>query len=401
MTQIMEAMRAFEPELIAIRHDIHRHPEVGFEETRTAALVAERLRAWGLHVTEGIARTGVVATLTGKRPGQRAIGLRADLDALHIPETPGRAYASTVPGKMHACGHDGHTTMLLGAARYLAENPDFGGTVVFIFQPAEEGLGGGREMVEGGLFDRFPVDAVYGMHNMPGIPVGAFRTRTGPFMAASDSWAVDFCGTGGHGGANAHLSTDPTLPMASFILALQTIVSRNVAAIDTAVVSVGSVMGGDPGSPNIIPARVSVTGTARSYKPETRDMMERRLAEIAHAQAVSFGCAAEVQYNRRYPPLITHAEQTAISVAAATALVGAGQVDADTPPVTGSEDFSFMLGARPGGFVFIGNGDANDGDGGDGEVHQLHTPGYDFNDDILALGAAYWVKLVEMELGPA
>jgi hippurate hydrolase len=398
MTQFLDAIKAFEPELIAIRHDIHRHPEVGFEETRTAALVAERLRAWGLDVTEGIARTGVVATLKGKRPGQRAIGLRADLDALHIPETPGRAYRSTVPGKMHACGHDGHTAMLLGAARYLAENPDFGGTVVFIFQPAEEGLGGGQEMVEQGLFDRFPVDAVYGMHNMPGIPVGAFRTRVGAFMAASDSWAVEFRGTGGHGGANAHLSTDPTLPLASFILALQTIVSRNVAAIDTAVVSVGSVMGGDPGSPNIIPSQVCVTGTARSYQPATRDLLERRLTEIAHAQAASFGCTAEIRYNRRYPPLITHAEQTAISVAAAAALVGAEHVDSDTPPVTGSEDFSFMLQARPGGFVFIGNGDAGDRNAGDGGIHQLHTPGYDFNDDILVLGSAYWVKLVEMEL---
>ncbi len=396
MTQLVDAIRAFKPELIAIRHDIHRHPEVGFEETRTAALVAERLRAWGLDVTEGIARTGVVATLKGRRAGQRSIGLRADLDALHIQEVPGRDHGSTVPGKMHACGHDGHTAMLLGAARYLAENPDFGGTVVFIFQPAEEGLGGGREMVEEGLFDRFPVDAVYGMHNMPGIPVGAFRTRTGAFLAASDSWAVDFRGTGGHGGAGAHLSTDPTLPMASFLLALQTIVSRNVAAMDTAVVSVGSVMGGDPGSPNIIPARVTVTGTARSYNPGTRDLMERRLSEIAHAQAASFGCTAEVRYDRRYPSLVTHAEQTAISVAAATALVGAGHVDPDTPPVTGSEDFSFMLEARPGGFVFIGNGDESDG-----EVHHVHTPGYDFNDDILALGTAYWVKLVEMEFRTA
>ena len=233
----MDAVRALEAELIAIRHDIHRHPEVGFEETRTAALVAGRLRAWGLEVTEGVARTGVVAVLRGRRPGQRSVGLRADLDALHIQEVPGRAHGSAVPGKMHACGHDGHTAMLLGAARHLSENPDFGGTVVFIFQPAEEGLGGGREMVEECLFERFPVDAVYGLHNMPGIPVGAFRTRTGAFLAASDSWAVDFHGTGGHGGAGAHLSTDATLPAASFILALQTVVSRNVPAGDTAVVS--------------------------------------------------------------------------------------------------------------------------------------------------------------------
>jgi hippurate hydrolase len=387
---LVERLKAYEPELTAIRQDIHRHPEVGFEETRTAALVAERLRAWGLDVTEGIAKTGVVATLKGTRPGQRGIGLRADLDALHIQEVPDRPHGSAIPGKMHACGHDGHTAMLLGAARYLSEHPgDFGGTVTFIFQPAEEGLGGGREMVNEGLFDRFPVDAVYGMHNMPGIPVGEFHTRTGPFLAASDSWSVTFGGTGGHGGAGAHLATDTTLAMAQFITALQTIVSRNVPAKETAVISVGSVAGGDPGSPNIIPTQVKVTGTARSYTPAIRDLLERRLTEIAHAQAAVFGCTADVMYQRRYPPLVTHAEQTAVSVAAASALVGADKVDSNAPAVTGAEDFSFMLNARPGSFVFIGNG-ANP---------PVHTPGYDFNDEILTLGVAYWVQLVRTELG--
>jgi hippurate hydrolase len=394
---LLAALKAYEPELIAIRRDIHRHPEVGFEENRTAALVADRLRAWGLDVTEGIAKTGVVATLKGRQAGQRAIGLRADLDALHIQEVPGRSYGSQVPGKMHACGHDGHTAMLLGAARYLAEHPDdFGGTVTFIFQPAEEGLGGGREMVAEGLFERFPMDAVYGMHNMPGIPAGEFRTRTGPFLAASDTWSVVFHGTGGHGGAGAHLATDATLPLAHFIMALQTIVSRNVAAIDTAVVSVGSVAGGDPGSPNIIPSQVTITGTARSYNPKVRDLIEKRLAEIADAQAAVFGCAADITYTRRYPPLITHAEETAVSVAAATALVGADNVETDCPPFTGSEDFAFMLQARPGSFIMIGNGAAEDG-----SVHHVHTPGYDFNDDILTLGSAYWVQLVRTELGGA
>ncbi len=389
-TDLLAALKAYEPELIAIRQDIHRHPEVGFEEIRTAALVAERLRAWGLDVTEGIAKTGVVATLKGRLPGQRAIGLRADLDALHIQETPGRAYASTVSGKMHACGHDGHTAMLLGAARYLVEHPgEFGGTVTFIFQPAEEGLGGGREMVAEGLFDRFPVDAVYGMHNMPGIPVGAFRTRTGPFLAASDTFAVVFSGTGGHGGAGAHLAPDAPLPLAHCIMALVPVVSRTVAAHEAAGVSLGCVAGGDAGSPNIIPSRVTITGTARSYNPKVRDLMEKRLTEIAHAQAAAFGCSAEVTYERRYPPLVTHAEPTAISVAAATALVGAGNVETDCPPFTGSEDFAFMLQTRPGGFIMIGNGAAKDG-----PVHHVHTPGYDFNDAILTLGAAYWVQLV-------
>jgi amidohydrolase len=388
-------LKAYEPELIAIRQDIHRHPEVGFEETRTAAVVAERLRAWGLDVTEGIAKTGVVATLKGHLPGQRAIGLRADLDALHIQEVTGRDHGSIVPGKMHACGHDGHTAMLLGAARYLAEHRDeFGGTVTFIFQPAEEGLGGGREMVAEGLFDRFPVDAVYGMHNMPGIPAGEFRTRTGAFLAASDTWTVVFKGTGGHGGAGAHLATDATLPLAHFIMALQTIVSRNVAAADTAVISVGSIAGGNAGSSNIMPARVTISGTARSYKPKVRDLMEKRLTELAHAQATAFDCTAEVLYERRYPPLITHAEPTAISVTATSALVGADKVETDCPPFTGSEDFSFMLQTRPGGFIMIGNGTAPDG-----SVHHVHTPDYDFNDQILTLGSAYWIQLVRTELG--
>ena len=390
---VRAALKLLEPELIAIRHDIHRHPETGFEEVRTAALVADRLRRWGLDVTEGVAKTGVVATLTGRRPGQGAIGLRADLDALNIQEVPGRPYGSTVAGKMHACGHDGHTAMLLGAARYLAENPDFAGTVVFIFQPAEEGLGGGRVMVEEGLFDRFPVDAVYGMHNMPGMPVGTFQTRAGPFMAASDTWSVVFRGTGGHGGAGAHLATDATVALAHFILAVQTIVSRNVPAVDTAVVSVGSIAGGDARSPNIMPAEITVAGTARSYRPAIRDLLESRLGALAQAQAAAFGCTAETIYTRRYPPLVTHAAQTDLAVAAAAALVGAANVDADALPSTGSEDFSFLLEARPGGFVFIGNGLAPDG-----SLHNLHTPGYDFNDAILTLGAAYWVELVRTQL---
>jgi amidohydrolase len=392
-TGILDGLKAYEPELIEIRRDIHRHPETGFEETRTAKLVADRLRSWGIDVVEGIAKTGVVGTLQGKRPGQRAIGLRADLDALHIREVEGRDHRSTVPGKMHACGHDGHTTMLLGAARWLAQNPDFGGRVHFIFQPAEEGLGGGRVMVEEGLFERFPVDAVYGMHNAPGLPVGSFATRKGAFMAASDSWTVTFHGTGGHGGAGAHLATDPTIVLAQFIMGAQTIVSRNVQAIETAVVSVGHVNGGDIGAPNIIPSEVVVSGTSRSYKPKVRDLLERRLTELAHATAAAYGCTAAVDYVRRYPPLVTHSEQTDISVAAAKALVGEGKVNGEIWQLTGSEDFSFMLEARPGGFVLIGNGIAPDG-----SFFDVHTPRYDFNDAILTLGAGYWVSLVQEEL---
>jgi amidohydrolase len=395
MTQstLSEELKRYEPDLIAIRHDIHRHPETGFEEVRTAKVVADRLREWGIDVTEGVARTGVVGTLRGKRPGQRAIGLRADLDALHIREVPGLDYASGTPGKMHACGHDGHTTMLLGAARYLAEHPDFGGVVHFIFQPAEEGLGGGQLMVEEGLFEQFPVEAVYGMHNAPGVPVGTFATRAGPFLAASDIWSVTFHGTGGHGGAGAHLATDPTIVVSHYMLALQTIIGRNVPAIDTAVISVGHVAGGDAGSPNVIPSEVVVSGTARSYKPAIRDLLEKRITELAHALAGAYGCTADVDYDRRFPPLVNHAEQTAATVAAARALVGVNKVEANAPLVTGSEDFAFMLEARPGSFIMIGNGV-----GSDGSFHNVHTPRYDFNDEILTLGAAYWVTLVQQEL---
>jgi amidohydrolase len=396
MTQspLSAELERYEPELIAIRHDIHRHPEVGFEETRTAKLVADRLRAWGIDVTEGVAKTGVVGALKGNRPGQRAIGLRADLDALHIREVPGREYGSEIPGKMHGCGHDGHTAMLLGAARYLAEHrDDFGGTVHFIFQPAEEGLGGGRLMVEEGLFDRFPVEAVYGMHNMPGRPVGTFATRPGSFLAASDSWTVRLKGTGGHGGAGAHLATDPTMPLAHLILGLQTTIGRNVPAIDTAVMSVGHVAGGDFRSPNIIPSEIVLRGTARSYKPAIRDLLEKRLRELAETFAAAYGCAADVDYERRYPPLKNHADQTSAAVAAARAVVGVDNVNPDAPLVTGSEDFAFMLEARPGCLIMIGNGVAPDG-----SFQNVHTPSYDFNDEILTLGAAYWVTLVEQEL---
>jgi amidohydrolase len=392
--EVLDALKAYEPELIEIRRDIHRHPETAFEETRTARVVADKLRGWGIGVAEGLAKTGVVGTVRGRRPGQRAIALRADLDALHIEEAQGRAHRSTVPGKMHACGHDGHTAMLLGAARYLAERRDFAGAVHFVFQPAEEGLGGGRVMVEEGLFERFPVDAVYGMHNSPGRPAGTFATRKGPFLAASDTWTATFLGTGGHGGAAAHLATDTTIVTAQFVMGVQTIVSRNVKATDTAVISVGHIAGGDFNSPAIIPARMVVRGTARSYAPEVRDLLEKRLGELARATAEAHGCTAEFDYHRRYPPLVNHAEQTDIAAAAARSLVGDDQVNADAPLMTSAEDFSFMLNARPGAFILIGAG-ANP----DGSFHDVHTPRYDFNDEILTLGAGYWVSLVQEELG--
>jgi hippurate hydrolase len=391
---VMETIKSFEPELVEIRREIHRHPEIGYEEVRTAKLVAEKLRGWGLEVEEGIGRTGVVGTLRGACAGNGAVGLRADLDALTIQEVPGRDHGSTVAGKMHACGHDGHTAMLLGAARYLSENRDFSGMVRFIFQPAEEGLAGARSMLEEGLFERFPVDAVYGMHNIPGMPVGTFATRPGPLMAAGDSWTATFSGTGGHGGGGAHLATDPTLAAAQFILAIQTIVSRNVPAVETAVVSVGHMRGGEFAAPNIIPNEVLVRGTARSYKPEIRDLLERRLTEIAAACGTVYGCEGKLDYFRRYPPLVNHAAETEVAASAARALVGEGAVTVETEPRMFSEDFAFLLQARPGAFIFIGNGV-----GPNGEAAQLHTSDYDFNDAILTLGASYWVNLVREALG--
>ncbi len=387
--RIRAEIAAEQDDLVALRRDIHAHPETGFEEKRTAALVAERLKAWGLEVEEGIAGTGVVGTLKGKRPGNRAIGLRADMDALHITETSGVPHASTHTGKMHACGHDGHTAMLLAAARHLAKDPDFAGTVHFIFQPAEEGLGGARVMIEEGLLDRFPIDAAYGMHNAPESEVGTFALRPGPMMAAADTWTATFTGTGGHGGAAAHLSTDPTIPAAHFVLAVQGIIGRSVAAIDTAVLSVGHIGAGDYNSPNIIPSKVVVRGTARSYRPEVRDILENRLKEVAAGCAATHNCGADLHYLRRYPPLINAATQTDIAVEVAAGLVGRANVDDDLPPRTGAEDFSFVLERVPGAMIFIGNGSPERG---------LHTPVYDFNDDILALGATYWAMLTRREL---
>jgi amidohydrolase len=299
---ILDGIRQYEPELVAIRQDIHRHPETRFEETRTAALVASKLREWGIAVEEGIGKTGVVGTLKGKRPGQRAVGLRADMDALFIEEENTFAHASTVPGKMHACGHDGHTTMLLGAARYLAENPDFAGTVHFIFQPAEEAGTGAAAMIADGLFDRFPVDAVYGMHNTPGMPVGQFATRPGPILAGADFWGVTFTGTGGHGGAAPHLATDATVVLGHFLLGVQTILPRNLKPTESAALSVGHVSGGTYGSPNVMPSRVVVRGTARYFRTEAQAIIRQRLQDLATTLATAYGCQAELTYEPLCPP---------------------------------------------------------------------------------------------------
>ncbi|MAE90589.1 MAG: amidohydrolase [Pelagibaca sp.] len=377
--------------LTEIRHDIHRHPETAFEEVRTSNLVADFLEERGIEVHRGLARTGVVGVLKGRHPGNRRISLRADMDALHIEEKTGKLHVSTIPGKMHACGHDGHTTMLLGAAEKLAADPDFAGTVQFIFQPAEEGLGGARVMIEEGLFEQHPSDAVYGLHNMPGTPLGEFRTRPGAMMSAGDTWELTLRGTGGHG-AMPHEGTDPTMALASFLSGLSSIVARNVASFDSAVISVGHVAAGDFNSPNIIPAEVRLRGTARTFLPETRDLVERRLAELGRAAAAMHNCVADPNFIRRYPPLVNWPEETGRAVAAARATVDAAMVDGEAERVGASEDFSFMLEKVPGCFATVGNGT---------ESAFVHTPLYDFDDAVIPYGVAYWLNVVATELSHA
>ncbi len=390
---LIDQLRAHHPELTAIRRDIHAHPEMGLEEVRTAALVAAKLREWGIEVTEGVGGTGVVGTIRGTLPGQRAIGLRADMDALAIHEATGAPHASVNAGTMHACGHDGHTAMLLGAARHLAATRDFSGTVQLIFQPAEEGRGGARRMLADGLFDRFPVDAVYGMHNVPGLPVGQFAIRTGPYLAASSKWTATFRGSGGHGGASPHLAADLSVVQAHYVLALQTIVGRDVPPLETAVISVGHIAGGSAEAINVMPSELALSGTARCFTPEVQAVIDRRMAELAHGLAALHGASATFSISWGTTPLVNHPEQTVVAASAAKTLVGEAAVNTNATPITGGEDFAFMLDAKPGAFIFIGNGT-----GPDGVAHGLHTPKYDFNDEVIPLGAAWWVRVVEQEL---
>jgi hippurate hydrolase len=371
------------------RQDLHRHPELGFEERRTASFVAETLRGFGIEVTEGIARTGVVGTLRG-RPGNRAIALRADMDALAMTEATGLPYASATPGRMHACGHDGHTAMLLGAAGWLAANRDrFAGTVHLVFQPAEESLGGARVMAEEGLFERFPADAVYGLHNLPGLPLGTVAVPKGPVLASSDTWEVTFRGAGTHG-AKPHLGTDATLAAAGFITAVQSVASREVDPLGTAVVSVGHIAAGNPAAPNVIPATVFLKGTARALAEDVRTHIERRIGEIAHATAALHRLEATPRYIRRLAPTVNHASQAAVMVRAARA--SATAVRDDHPPITAGEDFSEFLARIPGAYAWLGTGDPAHPEG------WHHNPHFDFNDAALAHGAAFWCALVETEL---
>ena len=382
------------PEIVALdaemrdwRHRLHAHPETAFEEEATSRFVADKLRAFGLDVHDGLAKTGVVGVLRTDSTGT-SIGLRADLDALHIQERSGVPHASRNPGRMHACGHDGHTTMLLAAAKALSARRNFRGTLHFIFQPAEENEGGGRVMVEEGLFDRFPMRAVYGLHNWPRMPAGTFAMRAGPLMGAYDVFEIVATGKGAHA-AMAYQGKDPMLFAAHAINALQTIVSRNLHPLDAGVVSVTQVHAGDTW--NVIPEQVVLRGTVRTFDAQVQDLIERRMKTLVDGIAAMFEMHATVRYERRYPATVNSAEETERAQRAAAAVVGEPNVDTDPTPEMGSEDFAFMLQKKPGCYAWLGAGRGAD-------TPNLHNPHYDFNDDVLAIGASYWVKLAEQEL---
>ena len=385
---IVNRIAEFHPEITQWRRDLHMHPELQYDVHRTAASVAEKLKAFGCdEVVPGIGRTGVVGVIKGKKPAgsRKAIGMRADMDALPIEEATGLPYKSTVPGKMHACGHDGHTAMLLGAAKYLAETRNFGGNAVVIFQPAEEGGAGGKAMVDDGLMTRFGIEEVYGMHNYPGIPLGEFAIRPGALMAAADHFIIEIDGKGGHA-ARPHFSVDTVLVGAEIVSALQSIVARNVDPLHSAVVSVCLFQAGT--TDNVIPQTALLRGTARSLVPEIQDLLETRIREVVEGTAKLHGAKAVLKYKRSYPVTRNHPDQTDFAASVAREVVGDTKVDTNVNPVMGAEDFSFMLNARPGAFIFVGNGDSAG----------LHHPAYDFNDGIIPVGSSYWVRLAEKAL---
>ena len=373
-------------EMMLWRHDIHRHPETAFEERLTSAFVAAKLAEFGVEVHTGLAGTGVVGTIKGNRDDGRAIGLRADMDALHLDERNEFPHKSAHAGKMHGCGHDGHTTMLLGAAKVLAERRDFAGCVHLIFQPAEENVGGGRVMVEQGLFDRFPVLGVYGLHNYPSLPLGHFAVRKGPMMASYDIFELVLKGKGAHGGL-PHQSIDPVVMSAQVVLGLQTIASRITDPIDSVVISVTQIEGG--ATWNVIPEQVTLRGTVRALQPAARDSVEPLMRRIAEGICGAQGGSVAMRYERRYPPLENHDRETEEALAAARRVAGAAAVDGNCKPIMASEDFAFMLNVRPGSYLLVGNGD----------TAPVHNPRYDFNDALLPIGASYWLALVDQILG--
>ena len=379
-------IRGFEEELREIRHQIHENPELGLQEFKTSALVAEKLRQWGYEVEQGLATTGIVATLK-VGDGEKSIGLRADMDALPIYENSGKPWASKHPGLMHACGHDGHTTILLGAARYFAETRRFNGTLRLIFQPAEEMINGGEIMVKEGLFDHFPCDVIFGMHNMPGLPVGKFYFQPGALMASMDQFHITVRGCGGHG-AIPHKAIDPVLVAAHITTALQSIVSRNVDPLEAAVITVGSIVAGE--AANVIPDSAEMKISVRSLSHDTRQLLLTRIPALAQAQAASFGATAEVTHVNGTPVLVNDEEMARFAWQVACKTFGEERAEFGIKPLMGSEDFSFMLEAQPkGGFLLFGNGDVGEGS------CMVHNPGYDFNDASLVPASSYWGALVE------
>ena len=380
----------------AIRRDIHAHPELCFEEKRTSDVVAQTLESWGIKIHRGLGKTGVVGIIEGSLGKGRSIGLRADMDALPLQEHNHFEHTSQYPGKMHACGHDGHVAMLLGAAQYLGQHRAFKGTVYLIFQPAEEGGGGAREMIRDGLFDLFPCDAVFGMHNWPGIPVGDFAVTPGPMMASSNEFQITVKGKGGHA-ALPHNSADPVFAASQMIGSLQAIITRNKRPVDAAVLSITQFHAGD--ASNIIPDSAWIGGTVRTFTHEVLDLIESRSHQIASATAQAFDCSAEVTFSRNYPPTINHEKETAFAIDVMKDLVGEHHVNPRVDPTMGAEDLAFMLQEKPGCYVFIGNGDGDHRSQGHGlGPCQLHNPCYDFNDQLLPLGSTYWVRLVERYL---
>jgi hippurate hydrolase len=385
---VINSIAALSDEMAAWRHDFHENPELLYEVHRTAGVVADKLRAFGCdEVVTGIGRTGVVGVIRGRNASSgKVIGLRADMDALPILETSGVPFASKNPGVMHACGHDGHTTMLLGAAKHLAETRNFDGTVVVIFQPAEEGGAGGKAMVDDGLMTRWGIQEVYGMHNMPGLAEGNFSLSHGAMLASADAIEIKVTGKGGHGGSGPHKAVDSVLIAAQIVNALQSIVARNVDPLQSAVISICAIHGGT--AFNVIPETVEMKGTVRTLHPEVRDLVEKRIAEVAEATARAYGGSAETVYTRMYPVTMNHAREAAFAAEVARDISGTERVDERALPRMGGEDFSFMLEERPGAFVFIGTGPGN----------ELHHSGYRFNDNVLATGASFWVRLVEKSM---
>ena len=391
---LLQALRDEAPEFIGLRRDLHRHPELGLAETRTSQLIADCLQAWGYQVHRGLATTGVVGTLR-RGTGGRRLGLRADMDALPIQESSACDWASVHDGVMHACGHDGHSAMLLAAAHRLAKDTSFSGTLHLIFQPAEEHPGGAKLMIEQGLFERFPCDAVFAMHNMPGVKQGHLVFREGAAMASSDDVTITLTGVGGHG-AMPHRAADPVVAAASIVMALQTVVSRNVDPQQTAIVTVGALNAGRAN--NVIPQNATLEVSVRALDNGVRDLLQARITALVQAQAASFGVQARVDYKRDYPVLVNTATETSFARDVALELLGTDGVTLQGPALTGSEDFAVMLEHCPGSYLLIGNGA---GDGSSAGSCMVHNPGYDFNDDNIATGAAYWVLLAERFLAQA